>query len=172
MKPQHPVFVPVPRSLSPASSMTTSPRFTDQQMREICTMLALGCDRVTACNYLEHSLAELERAVATDAEFAARLRRAEATAEFAHMRTLGEAAKDPKNWRIAVWWLERHDPERFVGRPPFALAGKNLERVLGKIAQMIADEVQQEGDQQRLLTRLESLAHTLGENRTTGQEDS
>ena len=48
-----------------------------------------------------------------DAEFVANVRRAEASVELSHMRNVQQAAKDKKDWRASVWWLERRSPERF-----------------------------------------------------------
>ncbi len=47
-----------------------------------------------------------------DSDFAAQLKRAEATPEMAHMRNLHNAAKEEKNWRVSVWWLERQNKAR------------------------------------------------------------
>lgn len=126
-------------------------------------MLAMGCDRLTACRFLRHQPAQLAQAIEGDPELAARLYQAEATAEFKHMKTLHEAAKDPTNWRVCVWWLEVHAPERFVSRSPHSLTAKQLLQAIEDLAGIIADAVEKPDDQQRVLERLADCAAELRE---------
>ena len=100
------------------TSELITPALTDEQKGQICGILSVGCDRETAANFVGCSLADIRRAMQHDRAFAANVRRTEAGVELSHMRTVQEAAKEAKNWRASVWWLERRSPERFGHAAP------------------------------------------------------
>lgn len=133
-------------------------RFSDDQKRECCLMISIGCDRETACNYLGKTAEELRGALRLDEVFRRQLLRAEATPEFNHMRNLYNAAKDEKHWRASVWWLERRAPERYARRAPDALTAPQLRQVIEELAETIVGEVDDPQDRQRLLARLVQIA--------------
>lgn len=137
--------------------------FTDEQKRECCLMISIGCDRETACNYLGKTAAELRLEIRNDAEFGKQLLRAEATPEFNHMRNLYQAAKDAKHWRASVWWLERRAPERYARRLPDSLTTNELCRFVEELAEAILSEVNNDQDRRRLLARLIELTDNVQE---------
>lgn len=137
--------------------------FTDEQKRECCLMVSIGCDRETACNYLGKTAEELRLEMRSDAEFRRQLLRAEATPEFNHMRNLYQAAKDAKHWRASVWWLERRAPERYARRLPDSLTTDELSRFVEELAEAILGEVNNDRDRRRLLARLIELTDNVQE---------
>ncbi|TWT91005.1 hypothetical protein Mal64_14040 [Pseudobythopirellula maris] len=130
---------------------------TDEQQREACLILAVGCDRETAAKYVGCRVEDLDRQADSDADFQQRLRRAEASPELAHMRNIQQAGREEKNWRASVWWLERLAPERFARRDFGAVTRAELKRFIEALAEHIACEVQDEEDRSRLLERLREL---------------
>ncbi|MCG8451383.1 MAG: hypothetical protein MI725_17595, partial [Pirellulales bacterium] len=136
-------------------------QFSDKQKQEFCLMISIGCDRETACKYLSWRPDQLRRALEQDPEFAKQLLKAEATPEFSHMRNLHNAAKDEKNWRVSVWWLERNAPERYARRAPDALSATQLQQVIEELAEAIVSEVASECDRERLLARFEQIARAI-----------
>src|SRR5438128_2011358 len=103
------------------SAMDDEQPLSDDQKRELCLITQLGCDRITARNYLAVSAEQLRAELQRNAEFARQLARAEAAAELQHMRNVHQASQADKNWRTSVWWLERRAPERFGRRDPRCL---------------------------------------------------
>ena len=83
---------------------------------QIVLLVAAGCDRATAASFVGISLQALERAIAADPALGRELDRAEASAEFAHVRCIRQAAQDPTNWRASAWWLERMRPHLYAKR--------------------------------------------------------
>jgi len=146
------------------TSTPHAPRFTEDEKRECCLMISIGCDRETAGNYLSKSPHEMRDEILRDPEFAQRLLRAEAMPEFKHMRNLFEAAKEEKNWRASVWWLERRSPERFARRTPDAVSATQLRQVIEELTEAIVGEVDQQEDRQRLLNRLRNIAQKIHGN--------
>lgn len=124
-------------------------------------MISIGCDRETACNYLNMTASELRDELQQDAVFRKRILRAEATPEFNHMRNLFNAAKEEKNWRASVWWLERRSPERYARRAPDAVSAAQLRQVIEELADAIVGEVDHQKDRHRLLDRLRKIAQKM-----------
>ncbi len=134
----------------------------EDQKREFCTLLVLGCDRETACKYVGCSLDELREAVNCDADFGKRLLRAEATAELRHMRNVHTITENPKEWRASIWWLERRAPERFA-RGADALPAGKLRNLIAELACAIGEEVTHQEDRQRMVIRLLKITDSLDE---------
>lgn len=143
------------------TSQTEPQPLGDQQKREFCLIVSIGCDRETASKYLGCTQRQLQRTLQQDSQFAKKLARAEATPEFIHMRNLHNAAKDEKHWRVSVWWLERCAPERYARRSPDAISAAQLRQIIKQLADAIAGEVSNGDDRQRLLTRLASIARNV-----------
>ena len=172
MKAKHPQISVYLRSLAVQNSfnsnfwfIVTYPKnaveFTDELKRECCLMISMGCDRETACNYLGKTAAELRAELQRDGAFCRQLLRAEATPEFSHMRNLYNAARDEKNWRASVWWLERRAPERYAKRAPESITAAQLRQVIEELTEAIGSEVNDPQDRRRVLARLVQIAERL-----------
>jgi hypothetical protein len=136
---------------------------TDKQKRDTCAVLMVGCDRETAANYANCTLADFRRQLVYDREFAAEVRRAEAASEVTHMRNVQSAASDVKNWRASVWWLERRAPERYGRRDAGALTPGELKSFMAILVTMVIDEVRHADDLRRLLARFDEAIRSLQE---------
>lgn len=132
-----------------------------EQQRELALLAKIGCDRQTGCHYVGTTAAELLETLHAQPEFAAELLRAEATPEVAHMRIVHEAAKDVKNWRASVWWLERRAPERFARRPLPGLTADELQAAIGQLTGVIVEEIGDAALRRRVQERLAAIATEL-----------
>ena len=126
----------------------------DAQRQELRSILLIGCDRTTARNFLGLAPAELREALAGDDGLAELVARAEAAAELHHMRNVHGAAKDEKNWRASVWWLERRSPERFARRDAASWSPGELAEVLEELAAEIVAEIDDPDVRRRMVDRL------------------
>jgi hypothetical protein len=138
--------------------MTVQPRLTELQKREACSIILLGCDRVTACWYLGLEPEVLQRELAEDSVFSRKVHRAAAMVEMHHMQCLRQASQDPKQWRVAQWWLERRAPDRYAARRPESISQEQLDVLLDRIAQIIVAEVSDDGLALRLLGKIDEAA--------------
>lgn len=130
----------------------------ETQKDQICSILGVGCDRETAAHVADASTADIHQEMERDPSFAIRVRRTEAVSEWNNMRTVREAAKDVKNWRAAVWWLEMHAPDRFKPRGAGEVTVGQLNEFVGTLTTILADEVRSETDRRRVIQRvLESI---------------
>jgi hypothetical protein len=140
--------------------MTDSPatsELTAEQKGQIYGILSVGCDRETAANFIGCTLADIVRAMRSDADFNASVRRTEASAELQHMRTVQNAAKDEKNWRAAVWWLERRSPERFGSRSAGIVTSRHLKAFLTLVGDCLNSEIRDAADRERVIVRLKEI---------------
>ena len=101
-------------------------RLSNEQKAQIFGILSVGCDRETAAEYVGCSLADIRRHMESDPQFVANVRRAEARIELSHMRCVHDVVENKKEWRAAVWWLERRSPERYGRRTPDAVTARQL----------------------------------------------
>lgn len=135
----------------------------DEQKGQICGILSVGCDRETAANFVGCSLTEIGHMMQLDPAFALNILRTEAGTELSHMRNVQQAAKDVKNWRASVWWLERHSPERFGARGAGEVTVRQLKAFVETLAGVLNDEFQNEEQRKRVIGRLDQAIRTLEE---------
>lgn len=113
----------------------------DQRM--LINALTIGADINTAAQFIGLHYQELNRLLANHPDLARDIDRAQATAEINHIRTLNEAAKDPRYWRASVFWLKAHNPDQYA-RPAKQLTKAQIERftdaLFAELAQHFPDE--------------------------------
>jgi hypothetical protein len=144
--------------------MTREPftsRLSDEQRHNICLLLSTGCDREAAATFARCSPFDIQREMLHDPDFAADVRHAEARSELAHIRNVQNAAQDVKNWRASVWWLERRLPERFGRRAAETITTRQLQAFIAQLAASVFDAIQDPGDRERLMERLEQMERSL-----------
>ncbi|MDC0935867.1 hypothetical protein OAS39_06245, partial [Pirellulales bacterium] len=121
------------------------------QKQKILQVVRFGCDRLTACDYVDCTPSELADAMTRDAEFQSEYRRAAATAEVNRMKVINEAADDVKNWRAATWWFERREQER---AEQGGVDASQLQPMVEQIESLIVECIDHLPTRRRLLTRL------------------
>ncbi|HEY4232612.1 MAG TPA: hypothetical protein VGM76_04245 [Lacipirellulaceae bacterium] len=139
------------------------PSLTDEQKRNACAIMSAGCDRETAAKFLSCSLFNFQREMSQDSQFAADIRQAEATSELNHLRNVQRAARDDKQWRASVWWLERRAPERFGRRSSGAITARQLEQVISHLVSLVMEEIHDVADLERVVSRMHRAASSLQE---------
>lgn len=137
----------------------TSMELTPAQKSQVCSVLAVGCDRQTAVDYVGCSLAELRRALVADRSFLALVRRTEASIELTHMNNVKKAADSQKAWRASVWWLERRSPERYARRADSVTPGQ-LRAFVELVGDVLDETVRDADDRRHVLARLAELAQS------------
>jgi truncated hemoglobin YjbI len=134
---------------------------TDEQKGRICGVISVGCDWQTAANFVGCLLSDIRRTMQQDPQFAAGLHRAEAATELSHMRTIQQAAKETKNWRASVWWLERHSPERFGRRGAGVVTPRQIKAFMAILADTMREVVTNGDDRKQIMARLKTLAESV-----------
>jgi hypothetical protein len=137
---------------------STPPTVTAEQKGHIYGILSVGCDRQTAADYIGCSLTEFRNLMRHDAAFAKDVRRSEADAELKNMRNVQDVAREKKEWRASVWWLERRSPERFGRRTAGSVTARQLRGYLTLLAQMLNERLPDEKERQPFLDQLNKLS--------------
>jgi hypothetical protein len=139
-------------------------------MREICAILAVGCGRATAAQYVGCHPDTIRNTAQRDPQFAAELERAESKHEVKHLAFINKAAEEGRYWRAAAWALERKYPGRYGRRRPDTFTIEQVSHVLAQFAGVILDEVSEEAQRGRILARLSALTVRLQSNSAPGDE--
>jgi hypothetical protein len=129
----------------------------EEQKGRIYGMLSIGCDRQTAADYIGCSLADFRSVMQRDSAFAKEVRRSEAEAEFKHMQNVHALARDKKEWRASVWWLERRAPERFARRAGVVTA-RQLKAYIAVLSDLLCEVIPDFKERQTAIDRLKALA--------------
>ena len=95
-----------------------SPTLTDEQKGRIYGILAVGCDRQTAADYIGCSLADLRNMMQRDSAFAKDVRRAEAEIELKHMNIVKKQPAIRKNGGPPCGGSNAARPSDSVAAPP------------------------------------------------------
>jgi hypothetical protein len=139
----------------------TFPTLTDQQKGHIYGILTVGCDRQTAADFIGCSLMDFRNLMQHDAAFAKDVRRSEAEAELKNMRNVQDTAREKKEWRASVWWLERRSPERFGRRTAGSVTARQLRGYFTLLSQMLNERLPDEKDRQPFLDQLNKLGEEV-----------
>jgi hypothetical protein len=138
--------------------------------REICAILAVGCNRATAALYVGCHPDTIRNTAQRDGQFALDLERAESQHEVKHLAFINKAAEEGKYWRAAAWALERKYPGRYGPRRPDMFTVEQVSHVLGQFAGVILAEVPDASQRQRILARLSDLTAGLESSAAQGAD--
>jgi hypothetical protein len=142
---------------------------TQQNKSTMCTVLALGGDRATACKLMGVSLQQLLAEMERDPEFAKAVLNAEGKAELEHMRNVRMAAIDDKNWRGSIWWLERRDRSQDDVDEESPWSNLSFVReALAKLVEVVVAEIGDPIRRQLLVARLLEVATKAGDRGAAG----
>ena len=93
----------------------------DQKLKTVCSLVAAGVSLRQAAHFVDCDPQSIRREAARNDDFRAQLAKAKSEANIHPLQTLHQAAK--ANWRAALSWMERIDPDRFA-RPDAAIVTK------------------------------------------------
>jgi lysophospholipase L1-like esterase len=136
-------------------------RLTDQQMNDICDMLATGSSRSTAAQFAGCHPATMRAEMRRNPTFAHRVAQAELKLEAQLLRTIRHAASDPKQWRAAAWALERIYPNRYAKRRSNTLTVDQVHEVISEVSEIVAAELPVPKFRQPIFDRLAVLVTTV-----------
>lgn len=133
----------------------------DGKQREVCAILAMGCSRRAAAEYVGCSVSTIRSTAQRDAAFQERLVRAETHQEVAQLKNVAAAAQEAKNWRAAAWMLERRYPERYGAPSARRLAARRVEEALEDVVEILRAVLVDEAARREVMRRLEELSSRL-----------
>jgi len=124
---------------------------------EILAVLATGCNRQSAANYVGCDLKTIYNTALRDPQFEEKLVNRETSSEIAHLVNLKNAGKETRFWRASAWFLERLLPDRYAARTPDTFTVEQFSRLVSAIAQMMVEEVPVDRYRKKMLARLDKL---------------
>ena len=137
------------------------PVLSNVKKREILAIVAVGCGRRTAADYVGCNTATIVRAMEQDEQFAAELRRHELNPEIGFMRNIQDAAQEVKYWRAAAWWLERRRPEDFGTKKAGLITAAQLQRLFSALTGILAEEVPSDKHRKNVISRVDQMISEL-----------
>jgi hypothetical protein len=93
----------------------------DENQKTICSLLAAGASLRQAAHFVDCDPQSIRREAERNDEFRRQLAKAKSEANIEPLETLRHAAKN--DWRAALSWMERIDPDRFA-RPDASIVTK------------------------------------------------
>lgn len=129
------------------------------QRAQICAIIAVGCSRANAANYVGCSVGAIERLAVRSKTFARQLAEAESKHELAHLENIRAAGK--KEWRASAWALERRYPERYAARKPKFLTPAQVSKVLSEFASVVLDAHSDAAQRERVQARLSEISSEI-----------
>lgn len=153
------------------SEVGRPPVLDDAKKREICAILAVGCNRETAARYVGCHPHTIRNTAHREAPFALELERAESKHEVKHLAFISKAAEEGKYWRAAAWALERKYPGRYGARRPDMFTVEQVSHVLSQFAAVVLEEVPEASQRERILSRLSDLTAGLQSLATGGADE-
>ena len=129
---------------------------TPTQREQLLDFLRTGGDLATVCKYVGATFIQLQRDMKRDPDFAQEVARAEAVVELNQMNNVLKAAKDEKNWRTSVWWIERRTRQR-IGDSDQTVTEAHIVELIDAVARLVLDELPEPAVQRRFIERLNDI---------------
>lgn len=133
----------------------------EQLRTQIEALVSAGCSLRAAARAAGYQPAALRRAMEIDVEFRRAVLAAEARFEIRQLQRLDEAAKDQKNWRVAMWLLERRLPDRYGRNRPLAVKQRQVEPLLRALADVVVEAIDDPHQRGVLFERLKTAVSEL-----------
>jgi predicted secreted protein len=127
----------------------------EQQQSRVCAILALGGTRRMAVEYAGCTKAQVQAERQKNPFFAERLRLSELRPEIELLRTMFQAATDPKQWRAATWTLERFYPRRYGKQRRDEISSKDLVSFIKRIEAVLEQEIADHATRRKIIEQLQ-----------------
>jgi len=137
------------------------PILDEYKRREILAILAVGCKKQVAADYVGCSVATIQRTAQRDSKFAEALRRKELQSEIGYLENIRNAARQERYWRAAAWALERLEPEKYGKRTPDVITVEQVGELMTRFAEIIVEEVPVAAYRTNILKRFDAILHSV-----------
>jgi hypothetical protein len=139
----------------------------DDKRSTICSLVASGVSLRQAANYIGCAPKSIRREIERNDEFRARLAKARSEARIHPLDTLRQAASS--NWRAALAWMERLEPDRFANPTESIVTKREANRFVDELAQSIEEVVENPRQRRDLFDRLAAAMPTAMRRRWEGE---
>jgi hypothetical protein len=133
--------------------MSGRPKALDDPKRStICSLVASGVSLRQAAGYIGCTPKSIRREIERNGEFRANLAKARSEARIHPLETLRNAART--NWRAALAWMERLDPDRFANPTESIVTKREANRFVDDLMRSIEETVKSPRQRQDLIDLL------------------
>ena len=134
---------------------------TSDKQQQICSVISFGGTRVMAARVVGCCPRTIWNTVKVDKKFAIDLRKAEESPELAYLMAVANASNSGKQWRAAIWALERMFPDRFAKRSPTAFTLEQMREVMDAIVATISRSVPGKVNREMIRRKIDQYADSL-----------
>jgi hypothetical protein len=120
----------------------------DEKRAAVCSLVAAGVSLRQAAHFLDCDPQSIRREVRRNDDFRQKLAKARAELSVDPLNTLRAAAKT--NWRAALSWMERVEPERFARRSSGGASKRDVKLFIGSLVEAIERIVRNESERRFL----------------------
>ena len=138
------------------------PVLDEGKQREIVAIIAMGCSRRTAAQYVGCAPSTIQNTAERDGKFAERLDHARSQAVVTHVKNINSAAKKAQYWRAAAWALERLRPEEYAAPHADMLSLEQVVKLLAYLSQVIVEAVPVGEYRKNIMKRLGEITEMVG----------
>jgi IS30 family transposase len=124
----------------------------NEKRSAICSLVAFGVSLRQAANYIGCAPKSIRREIERNDEFRASLAKARSEARMQPLETLRQAAKT--NWRAALTWIERLEPDHFANPTESIITKREANRFVDELIESIGQAVKDPGQRQDLFDLL------------------
>lgn len=135
--------------------------FDEATQKQLASLVLVGCTLRTAARVAGIDRQRLRAVLEHDRKLSERLLVAEAVCEFTHLERLREVSKDPKNYRVSIWLLERRFPFRYMPRPFSGISAAQLQATLRTIGEELARQFPDAEGRDRIMASLTEIQTAL-----------
>jgi hypothetical protein len=111
----------------------------DDKQATVCSLVAAGVSLRQTAHFVDCDPRSIRREAQRDPEFRRRLAKARSEASVHPLQTLRQAAQ--ADWRAALCWMERLDPERFARPNATVVTQREANRFVGDLIESIEQSV-------------------------------
>ena len=146
---------PEPQTPNPSQSPSRGgrPKALDEDKRAtVCNLIAAGVSLRQAAQFVDCDRRSVRREAQRNGEFRRQLAKARSEASIHPMVTLRQAAK--ADWRAALCWMERLDPERFARPDASVVTQREANRFVADLVESIERAVSDSSERDNLFELL------------------
>jgi hypothetical protein len=136
------------------------------KQKTVCALVTAGVSLRQAAHFVDCDPKTIRREAQRNDEFRQQLARAKSKATIHPLKTLRQAAKS--NWRAALCWMERLDPERFARHNPKTVTQREANEFVANLIESIERAVASPHERQSLFKLLAPAMPTAMRRRWIG----
>ena len=139
----------------------------DEKQKSVCSLLAAGASLRQAAHFVDCDPQSIRREAERNDDFRRLLAKAKSEANIEPLKTLRHAAKN--DWRAALHWMERLDPDRFARPNATVVTQREANQFVADLVESIEEAVSNAGERDALFKLLSAAMPAAMRRRWDGR---